>query len=160
MDLSQVAKHVDLLASATILGATVWFFFVQSPVMLKRSGRESFVPLQMKLTVVLFKTLQTLLLLATGAAAIHSPLGSAVVLTAGVGLLSGLINRHVIVPRALKAGGRSRKDIKGKDEHGSTVNFASQGAGEKTKTLHRLVVLFVAVMLGGIGAHLVTLVSI
>ena len=160
MDLSQVAKHVDLFASATIFGATVWFFFVQSPVMLKRAGRESFVPMQMKLTVVLFKTLQTLLLLAATAAAIHSPLSSAVVLTAGVGLLSGLINRHIIVPRALKAGGRSRKDIKGRDDEGSTASFASHGAGERTKTLHRLVVLFVAVMLGGVGAHLVTLVSI
>ncbi len=159
MDLSQIAKHIDLFASATVLGATVWFFFVQSPVMLKRSGRESFVPMQMKLTVVLFKTLQTLLLVAAAAAAIHSPLRSSVVITAGVGLLSGLFNRHVIVPRALKAGGRARKDIKGRDDEGSTANFASQGAGAKTKTLHRLVVLFVAVMLGGIGAHLVTLVS-
>ncbi len=159
MDLSQIAKHIDLFASATVLGATVWFFFVQSPVMLERSGRESFVPMQMKLTVVLFKTLQTLLLVAAAAAAIHSPLRSSVVITAGVGLLSGLFNRHVIVPRALKAGGRARKDIKGKDDEGSTANFASQGAGAKTKTLHRLVVLFVAVMLGGIGAHLVTLVS-
>lgn len=160
MHLSEFARHLDLFASATVLGATVWFFFVQSPVMLKRSGRESFVPLQMKLTVVLFKTLQLLLFVSAAAAALHSPWSSAVVITAGVGLFGGLVNRHVIVPRALKAGGRSRRSIRGKDDEASTVSFASQGAGAKTKTLHRLAVLFVAVMLGGIGAHLVLLVSI
>ncbi len=159
MDLVQIARHIDLFASATVIGATAWFFFVQSPVMLGRTGRESFVPLQMRLTIVLFKTLQALLLAAAAAAAMHSPLGSWVVVTAGIGLLGGLINQHIIVPRALRAGGRSRKDIKGKDHEGTTAGFASHGAGERTKSLHRLVVVFVVVMLAGTGMHLVTLVG-
>jgi len=159
MDFAQIARHIDLFASATVIGATAWFFFVQSPALLRRAGRESFVPLQMRLTVVLFKTLQTLLLIATAAAAIHSPLASWVVVTAGIGLLGGLINQHFIVPRALKAGGRSRKDIKGRDSDGTTAGFASHGAGEQTKLFHRLVVLFVVVMLAGAGMHLVTLVA-
>ena len=159
MDFARIAAHIDLFASATVIGATVWFFFVQSPVLLRRTGRESFVPLQMRLTVVLFKTLQALLLAAAVAAAVHSPLGSWVVVTAGIGLLGGLINQHFIVPRALKAGGRSRKDIKGKDHEGSTAGFASRGAGERTKLFHRLVVVFVVVMLAGTGTHLVTLLA-
>ena len=57
MTLVQVAQILDVFASSFAFGATVWFFFVQSPVLLKRLGRETFVPIQMGLTVTLFQVL-------------------------------------------------------------------------------------------------------
>lgn len=157
MQLTNLARVVDLLAMAFVFGATVWFFFVQSPVLLKRMGREQFVPIQMRLTIVLFKTLVALLLVMLGTTLVHSPVASAATLTAGIGLLGGLINQVFVVPRALRAGGRSRADIKGQDREGSTARFASEGAGNRTRSLHRLVVVFVVVMLGGVVGHGITL---
>ena len=51
------------------------------------------------------------------------------------------------------AGGKGLRDARGKDDGASTAGFASEGVGAKTKTLHRTVVLFVVVMLGGLVAH-------
>lgn len=48
MDLVQIARLIDLLALAFVVGSTSWFFFVQSPGLLARMGREAFVPLQMR----------------------------------------------------------------------------------------------------------------
>lgn len=159
MNVPQIAQAIDLLAFSFVLGATAWFFFIQSPVLLKRMGRESFVPLQMRLTVVLFETLIVALLVMLGATLLHSPLASLGTGTAAVALLAGLINKFVVVPRALKAGGASRRDIKGKDDEGSTAGFASEGAGDKTKWMHRLVVVFVVMMLGGAVHHGITLIG-
>ncbi len=153
MSIIQIAKITDLFAMAFVFGATAWFFFVQSPVLLKKLGREQFVPIQMRLTVALFKTLIVFLLLMFASSMIHSSFGSSTTLAAGVALVGGLINQFVILPRAFKAGGQGRKDIKGKDSEGSTAGFASEGVGSQTKIFHRLVVLFVVVMLGGIVAH-------
>lgn len=157
MDLTNFATVVDLFASALIIGATSWFFFVQSPVLLARLGREKFVPIQMRLTVVLFKTLQVFLIVAVGAALVHRSLASPVVIAAAVGLFGGLVNAHVIVPRALRAGGRSRKEIEGQDADANALGFASEGAGDATRTFHRLVVLFVVIMLAGVGTHMTLL---
>lgn len=106
MNIPQIARAIDLFALAFVFGATTWFFFVQSPVLLKRLGREKFVPIQMQLTVVLFRALSVVLLIILGASAGHSPFGSATTLAAGIALVAGLINQFVVVPRALKAGGR------------------------------------------------------
>jgi hypothetical protein len=157
MNIAPIAQVIDLFAMSFVLGATAWFFFVQSPVLLKKLGREKFVPLQMRLTVVLFKVLTAALLIMLGATALANPIAAPITIAAGVALLGGLINQFVVVPRALRAGGQSRKDIKGKDHEGSTPSFASEGAGNKTKWMHRLVVLFVVVMLGGIFTHGVAL---
>lgn len=153
MNIPQIARAIDLFALAFVFGATTWFFFVQSPVLLKRLGREKFVPIQMQLTVVLFRALSVLLLIMFVAAAGHSPFGSATALAAGIALVAGLINQFVVVPRALKAGGQGRREIKGKDSEGSTASFASEGAGARTQWLHRLVVVFVVIMLGGVVVH-------
>lgn len=160
MNVPEIARVVDLLAAATVWGATVWFFFVQSPVLLRRLGRERFVPLQMRLTVVLFRTLTILLGVVAAATIVHSGLVGAAVGTAAVALAGGAINRWVVVPRALKAGGRSRGEIKGMDEEGTVAGFASRGAGQRTKLLHRLVVVFVVVMLAGVAAHAVVLLGL
>jgi hypothetical protein len=153
MNIPQIARAIDLFALAFVFGATTWFFFVQSPVLLKKLGREQFVPIQMRLTVVLFRALNILLLVMLGAAAGHSSFGSATTLAAGIALVAGLVNQFVVLPRALKAGGQSRMDIKGKDSEGSTASFASKGVGDRTQWLHRLVVLFVVIMLVGVVVH-------
>ena len=153
MNIQQIAQAVDQFALAFVFGATAWFFFVQSPVLLKKIGREKFVPIQMMLTVVLFRTLTVLLFVMLGATTVYSPLGSVTTIAAGVALMAGLINQFVVVPRALKAGGQSRREIKGKDSDVSTAGFASEGAGNRTQGLHRLVVLFVVIMLGGVIVH-------
>lgn len=153
MNITQITRAIDLFSMALVFGATVWFFFVQAPVLLKKVGREQFVPIQMRLTVVLFRLLSVTLLIMFGAATGHSPISSITTSAAGIALASGLINQFVILPRALKAGGQSYNEIKGKDSEGSIVGFASKGAGDKTQVLHRLIVVFVAIMLGAIIAH-------
>ncbi|GAB1483715.1 hypothetical protein MASR2M78_25310 [Treponema sp.] len=153
MNLTQIARAIDLFSMALVFGATVWFFFVQAPTLLKKLGREQFVPIQMRLTVILFRTLAVSLLIMFASAMGHSPLGSTTTLTAGIALAAGLMNQFIIIPRALKAGGQSYKDIKGKDSEGSSLGFASEGAGSRTQLLHRLVVLFVVIMLGAVLVH-------
>lgn len=154
MDTQTIARGIDLLAMAFAFGATVWFFFVQSPALFRRLGREAFVPVQMRLIVVLFGALTPALAVMLIASMVHaSSLGSASVLTAAVALAACVIERWVIVPRALRAGGRSRRDIAGRDADGTVTDFASIGAGNRTKALHRLVVLLVVVMLAGIVPH-------
>ena len=76
MDISQIARAIDLSALAFVFGATAWFFFVQSPVLLKKLGREQFVPIQMRLIAILFKTLTISNFIMFGASAGHSPLSS------------------------------------------------------------------------------------
>ena len=153
MTIAQIARPLDLFAMAFAFGATAWFFFVQAPTLLAALGREKFVPLQMRLTLVLFRTLTALSVVVLGAAMLHAPLGSLATRGACVALAGVLVNQFVVVPRALRAGGKSRADIKGKDEEGSTTGFASEGAGNRTRMMHRLVVLFVVVMLGGFVAN-------
>lgn len=153
MNLPQIARTLDLFAMAFVFGATAWFFFVQSPVLLKMLGRDKFVPIQMRLTGVLFSLLTVLLLLMLAAALGHSPLDSGTTLTAAIALVAGVINKFVVVPRALKAGGQNRTDIKGKDAEASTTTFASEGVGHQTQALHRLVVSFVVIMVVAVVAH-------
>lgn len=164
MDMQQLARGVDLFASAFVFGATVWFFFIQSPVLLKSIGREKFVPIQMRLTMTLFGALTVSLVVMLIASLAPALLGSAAAvsaatLSAASALAAGLINRFLVVPSALKAGGRGRADIKGKDREGSISSFTSEGVGDRTKTLHRLVVLFVVLMLGTVVWHGITLLA-
>ena len=69
--LETAARMVDLLALAFVFGSTAWFFFVQSAVLLNKLGRERFVPLQMRLTRVLFATLTSALGVLVGASVLH-----------------------------------------------------------------------------------------
>lgn len=158
MDFIQLARTVDLLALAVVFGATSWFFFVQSPVLIERLGRAAFVPLQMRLTIVLFRTLSVALAVSAAATVVHSAMLTSTVSlyalgTAGLALAAGLINRHVVVPRALAAGGRSRADIAGRDQEATVSGFASYGAGNRTRRMHRTVVLFVVIMLAAVVVH-------
>lgn len=158
---STIARTIDLLSLAFVFGSTAWFFFVQSPVLVKRMGRDRFLPLQMSLALVLFRSLSVALLVMAGAAlaSTHAP-GSTLVLTALVALAGAVINTVFILPRALKTGGVSLKEVQSNDEQKSVGNFVSQGGGQASAFWHRVVVVFVIVMLGGLVPHAVVLVSV
>lgn len=151
---SQIAFMIDAVLLAFAAGSTMWFFFVQSPVLLKWMGKEKFLPIQMRLTRTLFAALAVAVPLMFAMTLIH---GSDVfwlhVATAGLAMLGTLVNAFVVVPRALRAGGQSLRDVRGTGDPGSVADFASRGGGEASKVWHRLVVVFVVVMLGGLAAH-------
>lgn len=153
---------VGLLSAAFVFGTTGWFFFVQAPVLLRRLGRERFVPIQMMATKTLGKVLvaATALMLGTAAARAGADggfAGSALVWSAALALFGALVNERLLIPRALKAGGRGHVEVRGKDQEASTVGFAADGVGDATAVLHRLVVVFVVVMLSGVVWHLLLL---
>lgn len=156
-DVTHVARVVDLFTMAFVFGSTAWFFFIQSPVLLAQVGRAKFVPMQMRLTVALFRSLVVASLVMFAAALVHGPLVSTMTIAAGVAVAGAVVNKYVVVPRALEAGGRSRSALEGKDHEGSTAGFAADGAGARTRLMHRLVVAFVVLMLGGAVAHGVAL---
>jgi hypothetical protein len=159
--LNNIARVVDLLALSLVLGTTVWFFFVQAPVLIKRMGSERFVPLQMRMTILFFNFLIVVVpvLLAASIARGGSLLATPVVGSA-VALVAVLINTYAVVPRALKAGGHSRTEVHDEQASKSVARFASEGAGKPAKVWHRLVVVFVVVMLGGLLPHAFELVRL
>ena len=122
-------------------------------------GRDAFVPLQMRLTVVLFRFLSVVLLIGLAATAATRGLHALPVRCASLAVAAVLINTFVVVPRALRAGGRGRQEVRGRDHEGTVTHFASAGVGQSTKIFHRLVVLFVVVMLLGIGGSLTLLIT-
>lgn len=152
--MTPIATTIDMLATAFVFGTTVWFFFVQAPFMLKKMGREAFVPVQMMLTRLLGRVLVagTAIMLVAALVATGEAV-SALVVTAAVALFGALVNQRVLIPRALRAGGRGHREIRGRDADASTADFASKGVGQATARLHRMVVLFVVVMLAGVVPH-------
>ena len=158
--LTTVARVVDLLALSFAFGSTVWFFFIQAPVLVRLLGRDRLVPLLMSLSVVLFRSLTVASVLMVAAAiAAGSPVLSAPVLTAALGFAGAAMNSFVVLPRALRTGGKSLKEAQTLDEQKSVGNFVSQGAGEASRFWHRAVVLFVVVMMVGLVPHAVLLFS-
>lgn len=158
--LQSTAQILDLLLSSFVLGATVWFFFVQSPALIKWMGRDKFVPIQMRLTKILFKTLSFTL----GAVVLLSLLYGGLNLTHGliailIAYAGTLFNTYYVIPRALKAGGKGRSEEKDQSNDKSVGTFASEGSGPSAKFWHRMVVLFVVVMLAGLIPHMITLLA-
>lgn len=149
----RIALGIDMLTTSIVLGATVWFFLIQSPALMKSLGRERFVPLQMRLAALFFTSVTALLVVMLAATVLRAgPVVAWPTITAAVALAAVAINKLVILPRALRAGGKSIRQ----DDHQAPANeadFVSEGAGSSTKTLHRLVVLFVVTMLAGLVAH-------
>ncbi|RLB55088.1 MAG: hypothetical protein DRJ42_07265 [Deltaproteobacteria bacterium] len=153
--MTRIAYILDVLLLSFAFGTTLWFFFVQSPALFKSMGKERFLPLQMRLTKLLFKTLAVVVPLMLGATLVHGrdPYWLHVG-TAGLATLGVLTNNFVVVPRALKAGGQSLRDLQNEQApDGSVSGFASDGGGSATKVWHRMVVLFVVVMLAGLVSH-------
>ncbi|CAM9936470.1 unnamed protein product [Heterosigma akashiwo] len=145
---------IDILASGFIFGATVWVFFIQSPVLFNFLGREKFVPPMMRLTKALFHwslpAASFISVLCSGANKKHTlnlvfPL---------ISLVSVTINALVVVPRALKAGKSTAAMRKG-DRTNDTASFVVDGgAKSSTKFYHQSVVLFVLFMTAGTVLHL------
>lgn len=48
--LAKASLGIDILATSLVVGATAWFFFIQSPILYKAMNREQFVPVQMRLS--------------------------------------------------------------------------------------------------------------
>lgn len=155
-----IALSIDVLALSLVLGATAWFFFVQSPVLFRSMGRDRFVVLQMRLAVLFFHTMTIAVgVMLVGAAVQTGSLWAWPTVTAAFAFVAVCINKLVVLPRALAAGGQSRRRREGHDEVATTLAFGSEGAGLSTKALHRTVVLFVVLMLAGLVAHGVTIVG-
>jgi len=149
-----VVVAVDLLATSLIIGATIWFFFVQSPALYHAMEREQFVPIQMRLAKLLFSTL----LIAQAAAFVLSLVVSRPTLslsteTALIALLLGGLNRLLIFPRALRAGAASHQSHEAKGETGTIVTFVTSGAGRSAELMHRVVVGVVILMTAAIVFH-------
>ena len=166
MNSTTALLSVDLLMTGFAAGTTVFFFFIQSPLLIKRLGREKFVPLMMALTrmffQVMFPTVTTIALASVlinqklQSSASSAPASLALALTAW---LAVAINRFLFVPMALKAGARSHQERKG-DNGKDLADFAVRGGSKSsTKALHQTVVVFVLIMTAALVAHLGVTVS-
>jgi hypothetical protein len=148
----------DQLLTGFIVGVTVWFFFIQSPFLFQLMGKEKFVPIMMQLTRLwvstMFYSATALLVVSLLLLTKEVPLKVAIV---AIGWLAITINKFVVVPKALKAGARSRNGRKG-DNSKDVQEFIVDGGGKsETKALHQTVVVFVLIMSGAFVLHLVDL---
>lgn len=153
---------LDMLLAGFGVAVPIWFFFIQSPALMKVLGKEKFVPVMMGLTKVVFRVLFVVvtanaLLVGIGAYLSSSSATTTASLLSMLGAwISVLANRFVVVPKALKAGAASAKDRKG-DHSRDVKEMAVSGGGKATtKTLHQTVVLFTLLMVGALVAHVVT----
>jgi hypothetical protein len=148
---------LDQLLAGFSVGTTVWFFFIQSPFLLKILGKEKFTPTMMKLIELWAKTVSALFVLVQPLRVVlsgnkASPIMDLVPLA--IGWTAIAVNRFVIVPRALQAGWKSSRGRKG-DNSKDVKDFAVQGGGRtETKSLHQTVVLYVLIMSGGLVGHM------
>lgn len=149
---SSLMGTVGLVANSVAIGAPIWIFFLQGPLLFSYMGREKFLHPMMKLTELLFRwTLPSCSAVALLASLIRSTLDDSKLLSltsstniwAGLALASTLVNSILVVPKALKAGLRATQAKE--DEASNTVKgFAVNGGSRsQTKTLHQTVVLFV-----------------
>ena len=151
-----IAVLVDMLAMSLVIGACIWFFFIQSPVLYSVSERERFVPIQMRLARLALNT-ATISLGVLVVSAILWAGWNWPAITAVFSLAMAGINRFIVLPIALKAGGRSRRNREGQGEAGTGLGFAVEGAGPSATAMHLTVVLFVVLMVAGLAAHTFTI---
>jgi Domain of unknown function (DUF4149) len=152
--LGQITLGIDMLAMSLAIGATAWFFFIQSPILHKAMKREQFVPLQIRLSKVLFSTLLVVLVIVVAASAVNTAsLLSISTLTGLLALVAGAINRFVVFPRAMVAGGQSIRLGESTNETSQGTSFLADGAGRSATRMHRVVVVFVLLMVAGLVAH-------
>lgn len=149
---------LDLLLTGFVTGTTVWFFFIQSPHLFQRMGREKFVPIMMGLTKLSMTTIFVCVVCVslTAAANYQQSGNSAQLLWALAALVATSINHFFVVRAALQAGAESQAERKG-DNSRDVKDFAVQGGSKtQTKTLHQSVVAFVLLMTGASVGHLVS----
>jgi hypothetical protein len=153
--LNSLLSPIGLIAAALSVGALGWFFFIQTPLLSKRLGRDRFVPLQMSLMRPLFNTVavassvQLVVTLAT----VHTHLQP---LAATVSLSLTLLLVGVVVPRALRAGGRSLAQPLSVEAQHAAGRFIADGGGDASRWWHRAVVVLT---LGVVVAQVTWLVS-
>lgn len=152
--MSFVASAIAQLSFAVLVGSLVWFFFVQTMFLMKRLGRDRFVPLQLVLVRPLFKTVLVLSLIGAAAAWIARAsfigLGLA---AAAVFLAAALVG--LVVPRAVRAGGASLRETVSADDEPSLGRFTTDGGGDATKVWHRVLGLMAVALVVVSSAHLV-----
>jgi hypothetical protein len=142
---------LDLAVSAGIIFITVWFFFVQSPFLFQRLGRQKFVPIMMQITQLYFKTIILLNIAVFSLSFVQQGETTA----AAVALVATSVNHFVIVPKALAKGRKSMKERVNTDNSSNVKDFVIEGGSTtETKTMHQMVVLFVLVDVGALVAHL------
>jgi hypothetical protein len=147
----------DLFLTGFTVGTTVWFFFIQSPMLFNLMGREKFVPIMMQMTRLWVQTmfLSTSALLVVSFVLKQNFRESLQFYFVLAGWVAILINRYVVVPKALKAGASSHQERKG-DSSKDVKSFVVEGGSKtETKTLHQTVVVFVLVMAAALVAHLI-----
>ncbi len=152
--LQQPLQLLDIVLAGSAIGATVWFFFIQSPVLINFMGRDRFVPVQMRLTKVLFATLSVVTLIIVGLSVLLVGLRFGAVLGGAVlAAVAALASHFYVVPRALRAGGKGRLEAKKAGDEGSVADFAVEGSGPSAKFWHQTVVAMVVVILVGLLVH-------
>ena len=128
--LQDTTHLLDLFLSSFVFGSTLWFFFVQSPALIKWMGRDKFVPIQMRLTKVLFRTLTIALAASMIMTMLHAGVtASHALISIMIAFISVAINNFYVIPRALKAGGKGRVEEKDQSDDKSFGKFASEGSG-------------------------------
>jgi hypothetical protein len=148
---------IDLFLTGFTVGTTVWFFFIQSPMLFNLMGREKFVPIMMQMTRLWVHTmfLSTSTLLAVSLVIKHDYRESLQFYYVLAGWVAILTNRFVMVPNALKAGASSHQERKG-DNSKDVKSFVVEGGSKtETKTMHQAVVTFVLIMSAALVAHLI-----
>lgn len=150
----ELAPLVDIAISAGIVFVTVWFFFVQSPFLFNRLGRQKFVPIMMQITQLYFKFIMALNVASFVVSLYYT---KTVVMTSVLALAATCLNYLVIVPKALQKGRQSMRERVGTDNTSDIKDFVVEGGSKtETKTMHQMVVVFVLVM---VGAHVVHMLS-
>lgn len=152
--MSHLAAVVDQLAFALVLGSLFWFFFVQTPVLMKRLGRDRFVPLQLSLVGPLFRAVLVLVTLG-GLATFLSTTSHLALLSAGAVWALSVLLLFVAVPRAVRAGGASLKESLPPEQQQALGRFTVDGGGDSTKVWHRVLGLLTVAVVVGSGAHLI-----
>lgn len=152
--MSHLAAVVDEFAFALVLGSLGWFFFVQTPVLMKRMGRDRFVPLQLSLVGPLFRTVLGVATVGLVAAVLSTTAQLALGSAAAAWVLSVLL-LLVVVPRAVRAGGASLSESLAPEQQQALGRFTVDGGGDATKGWHRVLGLSTIAVVVLSGAHLV-----
>jgi hypothetical protein len=154
-----------VLLSGGCVGVSVWFFFLQSPLLFKLLGRKKFVPLMMSMTklyssVMFFVTLSVFVMYRVPIlltfiphlqkkpdvilAFLQSKINFELIYDYSFdALMTVFISHFFVIPSALAAGRESAAERAHEDSK-SVKDFVVEGGSKtKTSTKHRLVVVFV-----------------
>ncbi len=147
-----VVTMIERAEIAFALSSIVWVLVVQSVGLLRSMPRRQFLPLQMQLVRIWSRALAAITAVVALAALVRSGLHAWPAVAAFV--VAALCAQWAI-PRALRSGGRAASSDE--PEAMSATGFIADGGGEATHTWHRVVLLFMAFVIAGLGLELHTL---